>query len=346
MTHTHRICLAWAGKMALAFIVVLGMTGHAVAEGLQEPALRTAASLDESHKPANVPDDYVITPNGFFPASCVQHLQPKERVLKDGSIEASDGTHRLVTACSQPRYTIHGVKIEANSSVSASPSARGESRVSDDNGWIVSTYYPANVAIGKISSTWTVPAAPTNYNPNAYFFFFNGLDQNTSNANNAWTILQPVLDWNNFGEGYHMTNWNCCLNGVEYYNGPFDVNSGDAILGTITSTCSQNTCSGNSAVITSTDETTGESLSYSTDAYNWLQYAVSATLEAYGMSSCSEYPASKSVQFYNIGLWDVNGNYIGSSSLFQPEYEVSSGDLQCGFNVSVSSSNATLSWTP
>ena len=345
--------LAWPGMLVLAAMAVLGMTRTAMAmavDSAESPTLHTVATLNENVRPAGIPADYVVTPNGFFAAACVHHLQAGEKVLGDGSIKAADGTRRAVSACTQPRFTRNGTRIDPNGAVtvpkSLAVSQRRGSGSQPVNGWVIDSNYLSSVAIGNITSYWTVPAAPSNPNSNEYFFFFNGLEQNYNDPNvSQETILQPVLDWNNFGTGWHMSNWNCCLNGTEYYNGPFDVSSGDTIEGIVASTCGQDPCGDNSATVTSIDLTNGQNLAYQTDAYDALSWVFGGVMEAYNISSCSQFANSSSLDFYDTTVRDVNGNLIASPP-FAAEVDTSSTTLQCGYNYAVTPSSTTLYWTP
>ena len=339
---THKIH-RWIGFLTFAMMITLGFTSIATqASGWtgSEPQLRTVASLNENARPFGVPANYVITPQGYFSPACVHHLQAGEKVRRDGSIEGMDGSLHAIAPCTQSRYTRDGTRIDPNGAVTHPSALALRRRVSGQpvNGWVDDGNYESDVAIGNITSYWVVPQAPSNPG-NAINFFFNGLEQSNTDANA--TILQPVLDWGNFGEGWHMTNWNCCLNGQEYYNGPFNVNTGDTIEGIVASSCSQDPCTDNSATITSIDLTTGQSLAYQTNAYNSLHWVFGGVLEAYNISQCTQFPASTSVDFYDISVTDIYGNPVASPP-FAGQVDASSSDLQCGYQTYASPTDVTV----
>jgi hypothetical protein len=331
----------WMGGLMVAALALVGFANTAAVQAADAvaPQLRTVASLDANARPADVPADYVVTPQGYFSPACVHHLLPGESLRHDGSIQAADGSLRAVAPCTQARYTRDGTRIDPNGQVSR-PALKSLRRRAAQavNGWVDDANYESNVAIGNITSYWVVPSAPSNPG-SAINFFFNGLEQSDTDANA--TILQPVLDWGNFGEGWHMTNWNCCLNGQDYYNGPFDVSTGDTIEGIVASTCSQDPCDDNSATVTSIDLTNNQSLAYQTDAYDPLYWVFGGVLEAYNISACSQFPASTSVDFYDISVTDTNGNLIASPP-FAGEVDASSSDVQCGYQTSASPTDVTV----
>ncbi|GLQ86820.1 hypothetical protein [Dyella flagellata] len=334
---------SWLGVLMFTALSVFGMQANPAKAADQigsQPQLRTVASLTESARPAGVPENYVITPQGYFPLACVHHLQPGEKLRRNGGIETVDGSLRSVAPCTRPHYTRDGTRIDPDGKVTrragfASLKRRDGQAV---NGWVDDANYESDIAIGNITSYWVVPQAPSNPG-NAINFFFNGLEQSNTNPNA--TILQPVLDWGNFGQGWHMTNWNCCLNGVSYYNGPFNVNTGDTIEGIVASTCSQDPCDNNSATITSIDLNTGQSLAYQTDAYNPLHWVFGGVLEAYNISQCSQFPASTSVDFYDISVTDIYGTTVASPP-FAGEVDASSSAQQCGYQTSASPTDVTV----
>ena len=107
---------AWLGRWMIAAVSLVGLAGIAQAADDAQPqaALTTVSSLAPNLRPQNVPLDYVITPNGYFAASCVHAVSQGEKVHNDGSIEALDGSIRKTAACTQPHFTQSGVRIEAN----------------------------------------------------------------------------------------------------------------------------------------------------------------------------------------------------------------------------------------
>ena len=94
--------LVWIGALA---------AGNAMAG--PDPGL-TRVSRDEIAQVRGLTADYVRTPNGYFHASCVQHIQPGEQLRRDGNIERNDGTVRQVAGCAYPHFLRSGLRVEAS----------------------------------------------------------------------------------------------------------------------------------------------------------------------------------------------------------------------------------------
>jgi hypothetical protein len=332
-------CTSWIGKWMLAAVALAGLTGIANAADNSTPqaALTTVNALAPSLRPQNVPLDYVVTPDGYFAAACVQAVHAGEKVHRDGSIEAADGSVRKPATCTQPHYTQSGARIEANGNASW-PAAK-KPPASGYSGWFLTAYYTTSTGVGSISANWVVPSSPSK-TTDQVDYFFPGLEQSESDAE---SILQPVLGYNAFsGSGvslWTLSSWNCCVSGTTYYSGPVNTAAGDQIYGIVTATCNGGS---DCATITSTDETNGQSTTLQTDPYAALTWVFGGTLEAYNISSCSLLPASKSVVFSGIKVADQNGNTISQS--WTPWNVIGSSSPQCNYGISSSTSSVTLDY--
>jgi hypothetical protein len=330
---------SWLGRWMLTALSLAGLAGiaHAADAAKPQPTLTAVSSLSPNMRPQNVPLDYVITPNGYFAASCVQVVHAGEKVHADGSIEAQDGTIRKPAACTLPHYTQSGMRIDPNGATS-SPDSRGKPQ-SGYSGWFLTAYYTTSTGVGSISANWVVPSSPSK-TTDQVDYFFPGLEQSESDAE---SILQPVLGYNAFsGSGvslWTLSSWNCCVSGTTYYSGPVNTAAGDQIYGIVTATCDGGS---DCATITSTDETNGHSTTLQTNPYAALTWVFGGTLEAYNISSCSLLPASKSVVYTGIQVKDMSGNTISQS--WTPWNIIGSSSPQCNYGISTTTSSVTLDY--
>jgi hypothetical protein len=330
--------MAWLSTGMLAIMSLAGMAQAADAAQAQA-TLATVSSIAPDLRPQNVPLDYVITPNGYFAASCVQVVHQGENVRADGSIQAQDGSIRKPAACTQPHYTQSGVRIEADGRI-ASPASRQPA--SGYSGWMLTADYVSAADVGSISASWTVPSNPSK-TTDQVDYFFPGLEQNDSNPD---SILQPVLGYNAFsGSGvskWTLSSWNCCYAGSTYYSGPINTAAGHAIHGIVTSTCTSTSESSNCASITSTDETSGATTTFTTSPYGALTWVFGGTLEAYNISNCDLLPASGSVSYTSIVVKNMSGETL--SNPWSADNIIGSSKPQCSYGISTSNSSVTLKY--
>ena len=152
------------------------------------------------HRPAQVPENYVITPFGYFHPSCVIHLTKGDALIEGGRvIQKSDGS-TLTPVCNYAHYTARGEKIAAGAKIL--PPTIGHS-------WIASESTTTNTSYGEILADWYVPSLPLS-NDNQTLYFFPGLEDTS-----VISIIQPVLGWNaDFPNGWGIASWNCCISGI------------------------------------------------------------------------------------------------------------------------------------
>lgn len=250
-------------------------------------------------RPAQVPEDYVITPFGYFHPSCVIHLAKGDALMEGGRvIRKADGT-TLTPVCNYPHYTARGEKIAAGAAT-VQPPTIGHS-------WIVSESATTSTSYGEILADWYVPSDPLS-NDGQILYFFPGFED----ANDVVSILQPVLGWNaDFSNAWGIASWNCCISGIADESSPARVNTGDIIAGTVKSTCGDGTLSCPSWNVTTEDGNTGATSTLSdtpndNQTFNW---AFGAVLEVYNVAQCSDYPPNEYSTFYPT-LYDNNFNVI------------------------------------
>lgn len=287
------------------------------------------------NRPAGVPDDYVITPFGYFHSSCVRQLGVGETLLADGRvIQHADGTLEDIAACEYPHYAASGAIVTAGATKVESPTI---------NGWVESASVTTSTSYGEIIATWTVPPAPTS-NVGQVVYFFPGMED----SNYVVSIIQPVLGWNMAYSGipkWSIASWNCCPSGTADYSTPVSVNPGDTIQGTVESTCGAGTESCATWNITTEDVTLGQSTTLSNSpsegqTFNW---AFGGVLEAYGIAQCSDYPPNGSLTFFNVALYDYNFVQISN-----PDWSITDwaqGQTpQCNYGGQVAATQVTLDY--
>ena len=298
---THCLAVRPACVVALLLLVAAANPMHA-----QRPA--------GPHHPAGVPDNYLITPFGYFHPSCVIGLAKGDTQVDDGhAIQHQDGSITQVSPCAYPRYTAKGEKIAPNGTKQNTP----QNVPSVVHNWIGDYATTSNTSFGELVASWTVPQAPTS-NDGQQIFFFPGMCVYGCNLSDKQeTILQPVLGWNansNLGPVWSIASWNCCYDGNEVYSHHIQVNPGDTIFGSIQSTCSTGTLSCPTWNVVTNDETTGQGTSLqSTPSYSQtFNWAFAGVLEVYNLVQCSDYPPNGQISFSNLSLLDNNFNPISN----------------------------------
>ncbi|WP_186164080.1 hypothetical protein [Burkholderia gladioli] len=298
--------------------------------------LTTVASLDRAARPANVPLDYVVTPNGYFSPACVQVIHQNETLRTDGSILQKNGAVRSAAKCDRPHFDRagHSIAATANGPVQAQ-SASGTVEPTY-TGWIESANYNNGSNVGRLRATWKVPSVPGDAQ-NQTVFFFPGLEQLPT----VQSILQPVLGWNGFGDHtWTIASWNCCTAGTTTHTDPVNVAPGDEIIGDTYSLCGVGVYNCGSWAIVTQDTTSGRSVTLNTSPQGNLQWVFGGVLEVYGISNCNQLPPQAMTQFYGVTVWDTNGNVL--SPPWQAGRAGSSISPQCNYNVATSPGNVYL----
>jgi hypothetical protein len=150
---------SWFGASLFAALSLLASIGavQAAEEAAIRPdaALTSVGSLQRELRPQGVPDNFVVTPNGYFDPACVQVVREDEQLHADGSIRRADGSLRKPALCGQPHFALDGTRIEPSGRVTF-PAAHNPTI----NGWVIDTNYVSGTPIGRIVASWKVPSNP------------------------------------------------------------------------------------------------------------------------------------------------------------------------------------------
>jgi hypothetical protein len=295
--------------------------------------LTRVGGMPTSAKPAGIPDDYVITPNGYFSPDCVATVHEGDRLQKNGLIQRASGITEKPATCGKANYTLQGDRIEADGHRTLRSAATPPP---EQSGWVQAANYASSKPIGRIVATWTVPTAPATKDDQV-IYFFPGLEQ----LPNVQSILQPVLGWNGYNDkAWTLASWNCCVDGTTFHSDPVPAKAGDVVIGDTYSTCAAGQdCP--TWKIDSRNTTTGRTSSLTTDPYDDLTWVFGGVLEVYNVSTCGEYPSGPIV-FHNIQVYDRNNIRIAS-----PPWggsDTSGINPQCNYGLSTTATSATISY--
>ena len=269
-----------------------------------------------SHRPGNVPAEYVVTPFGYFHPSCVQSIGEGEALLANGQVRHSDGSVTGATSCDYPRYAPDG----------SPKTATAKMQVPEISGWLENANFvaAANHSFSGLFAEYAVPQQPIGRD-GQILFFFPGLED----INGTESILQPVLTWAT-GQ-WTVSNWNCCLSDITVQSTPVNVSPGDVIYSSITEDCPPGTLSCATWTIYSIDTHTARNTTLATtpsqgQVFNW---AFGGVVEPYYVINCDDYPKNGG-ESYQVIVFDENANTL------EPTWSVAgntTGTPQCGYNV-------------
>lgn len=351
MTISHR--RLWLQDIVVVIILAAAFCGVAPASAQNEVTpLEKALNVHPvagPNRPANVPEGYVITPFGYFHPSCVQTLAKGDSQLQDGRIHHANGaTDENALTCGFPRYTKNGTPVVVGSSKAAALKVTGKSAPNQPviNDWVedgaISTG-SAKKSYGAILAEWTVPAQPTNPSDGQLLYFFPGFED----GYNTLSILQPVLRW--YQGAWAIASWNCCINGVATNSDYVGVTSGDEIYGSVTSNCPAGTLSCPEWNVLTLDMSTGQSttLGNTPSEEQAFGLAIGGTLEAYGVTSCDDYPSDGQISFEKIVVFDQDLKPVAKpkwvDDIFESIYPYSPNTTpQCGYALQSTKSKVTL----
>lgn len=217
--------------------------------------------------------------------------------------------------------------------------SEGQQDPGTGNGWVEASQWDVSLGstdnIANLDGYFHVPQPPAA--GGALVYLFNGLEPSSEN----W-IMQPVLQWGDngaFGGDYYVfASWLLGPkgSGIAYYSTPYNVTPGDYLLGIN----QQNGVSGSSDLsyfVNSYDETTHQSsvLNLTSENLHWV-WAFAGVLEAYGVTSCSQFPPNDVSHFYQT---QVAHGYPSFKNIDPEEFYgalYNYGGPQCNFSVSVS----------
>jgi hypothetical protein len=345
----HSVVAGAAAVLVWGVFVGCASTSKGAGEGTSDlgssPPPSQLGALD-TVRPANVPSDYRLTPNGYFHPSCILEVAEGERVVGN-TIQRADGSSRVLPSCGHDFFD----RLGKPNAVAGTQRLLGEDPPPVEekdgsaepgggtfSGWVVDVEFESLRALGGLSATWNVPDLPK-VAAGQTVYYFPGLQ--TSGA--AKTILQPVLAYRaGRGEQWTIESWNCCQDGYTWHSTPVPVNPRDTIRGTISSTgCDARTGVCADWVIRTEDLTIGQSTTLNTSSYGArATLAVSGALEVYDVPHCAGLPADGVVSFTNVTVRDVSGATI------VPSWSRIVAAPLCGLGATSGPTSATITNTP
>jgi len=282
-------------------IILVAITALAVVSFITAAQAQRVAG---ERRPASVPAGFVITPFGYFHASCVNHLAKGDVLHSDlKTIEHVNGNSDKIPQCAYPHYRADGVAVT-------------DERTGGDppyfyHSWVEWSTVTTTAAYWANDATWNVPFNPTDYDGQT-LYFFDGMQD----TNDVVTIIQPVLGWNaDYSDAWGIASWNCCVSGAANEAAPAHVNVGDTILGETWNNCKAGTKTCDSWNILTYDVSNGnysEFLGTSNygQTFNW---AFGGVMEVYNIYQCGDYPSGPfsfyggstgSIDFYEQALYN------------------------------------------
>ena len=285
-------------------------------------------------RPATVPEEFVITPFGYFHPSCVVQLAEGHTLLADGRVQLPDGAIEAARHCEYPHYTSGGIAVPADARA-------GEVSPLVISGWLESVSATTTGAYSKLKSTWVVPPAPVTDN-GQLLYFFPGFED----TDNPISILQPVMQWGvgTAGGGPYWTaaSWNCCIDGTTWHSPLIKLNVGDTIVGTISSTCDPGLSCPTWNVVTR-DITTGQKTTLAgtpvrRQVWNWVFGAVA---EPYGVVECTDFPANSELTF-TVLVYDEHGDVIIPD--WRGDIWISNPNPRCNYGTTITGIRETVKY--
>lgn len=292
----------------------------------------TASAALKPDRPSNVPDDFIVTPNGYFHPSCVQHLEAGEVIDVEKKWITRQGFPTKRLGCNFSHFDAEGREFSPRATIglSAPPNTVcpvpnvpcGGNQVNYSPSWVIFDSIELASPIAEFWQTTIVPSAPT-HQVGQIIYLFPGLQEGTETGAN---ILQPVIAWNGvwgtsgYANQWEMVSWNCCFNGQEIFSTPVLVSPGDLIIGEMQGiNCNAAGVCPNWDVSNYDQSTVRSTQLPSTSGYNQSYYGMfGAVLEVYGVSTCDEMPASNAV-------WDYNPNNYQYGPPFAMRYATING---------------------
>jgi len=217
--------------------------------------------------------------------------------------------------------------------------SQGEQVPSTGNGWVEASQWQLKLKstdnIDDLAGYLHVPSSPQE--TGALVYLFNGIEP----AGGNW-IMQPVLQWGNNGgfggDFYVFASWLVGPFGA-LVSDPINVNVGDGLVGVTGQNGVTDTTL--SYFVTSEDNATNPAqLSVlqvsSPTSLHWV-WGYAGVLEAYRVSSCSQFPSSKASNFYQTKI--AHGypafDFFDPQGFHGVQYNFTGGP-KCNYSVSVS----------
>jgi hypothetical protein len=242
-------------------------------------------------------DDIVLSPGGYRPISSVKKLNSRN-ILK-----MADNHLRIVDLSGNLIYDVGEIRTNANKTHLFTRNLRSIQREQSelDSGWITFASWTnmSSIPVSYFSTTWLVPPHPSSHSGQT-IFLFNGIENSQYNF-----ILQPVLQWGLSAAGggnyWSIASWYVGgQDGPAFHTELIRVNPGTRLTGIMALT-----------------ESTNSSFSYdcyfkgipntnlpirNVDELVWCN----ETLEAYGVTRCTDYPNVNSTLMSSIDIRTFN----------------------------------------
>jgi hypothetical protein len=263
-----------------------------------------------------MPDELVLTPGGYRQASLVHHVPPGSSVstaggtlqhLRENGEVIADYGSVLRRASGRP---LHPLNITQHPDVAldlGKPLLQGRPLPKDSvvpafgSGWITYASWTngTGTPVSSFATTWTVPPAPSTSNGQVVFLF-NGIQNSTM-------IYQPVLQWGvsaaGGGPNWAIASWYADgQSGHSFHSSLVNVNPGDVLTGVMTLTGRSGSQFNYNCVFTGI---AGASLPIA--GVEELTWCIE-TLEAYGITTPSDYPNTFDTAMRGIDLMTGSAN--------------------------------------
>lgn len=341
--------------MSIIGDIVIACASVVVGAAVATPASAgTGATVTIGARPAPVPANYVLTPDGYFDPHCVYQLNSSQVLVPDGSrmavvtisARAAAAAKAAATSATAPRahpaYNLTKQQIAAAPHIGACthPSYAATGRAISPaaaatrptvNGWVESGSATSPSAMSYSHTQWNVPAAPSTKSTQTVYFF-----PGFENLSGSAIIMQPVLAWNQGGSGisgWSGASWNCCSVGNVYHSGYIKV-TGSTISGDIGGTgCSTSTkvCS-NWSIVTYDWGSQVSTTFNTTPGGRVMNWTFGGALEAYSVTTCEEYPGT-SVEYQAFYLDNITGAHIATPTWTHNNASPSITP-KCGYSIS------------
>lgn len=117
----------------------------------------SASDSPDADRPADVPEEFVNTPNGYFHPSCVHEVRESDVVHLD-HVRHADGSWTPHPACAHPHYDRSG-------------KARWDASPPTVDSWVGQVASTNTQAVSWLSANWVVPTAPSTGTGQRLYFF-------------------------------------------------------------------------------------------------------------------------------------------------------------------------------
>jgi len=241
-------------------------------------------------------EELVLTPGGFRPKSQVQHIEPGHvlRMSATGTLQKVHSSGKVVGDFGPITYRPADEPLMPKN-VHIPALAKAAKVPAFGSGWISYAFWNNNTghAITSFATTWVVPPEPSTQSGQT-IFLFNGI-QNSS------MIYQPVLQFGPSAAGggnyWAVASWYVdSAGGVANHSSLVQVNPGEVLVGIMTLTGSGPSGYDYECVFQGIPNA-----SLAIQNVQQLTWAAE-TLEAYGITQASDYPATQETAFRGISM--------------------------------------------